>query len=112
MSGAEIGGVPPVEEARVWMALEYVNDPELELDIVNLGLVYAVTVDGPRVELLMTLTTMGCPVQAEIAELVRAALLELDGVEEVSITWTFDPPWTEARLTEEGRDLLMTLGYL
>jgi len=103
---------PAVEEARVWQELEQVYDPELEIDIVNLGLVYAVTVDGPRVELLLTLTTLGCPAQEEIGAAARAVVQALPGVEAVEIRWTFDPPWTAERLTEEGRDLLLTFGYL
>jgi metal-sulfur cluster biosynthetic enzyme len=109
---ANAATAPAVEEAQVWMALEYVIDPELSIDIVNLGLVYAVSVEGSQVDLLMTLTSMGCPMQQEIAEMVASTVGSLPGVEKIRLTWTFDPPWTEARLTEEGRDLMMTLGYL
>ncbi len=99
-------------EQQVWDSLELVYDPELEIDIVNLGLVYEVTVDGGDVELLMTLTTMGCPAQAEIELETRQSVLGLEGVEQVKVVWTFSPPWTADRVSEEGRDMLMALGYL
>ena len=102
----------PPTESQVWQALELVYDPELEIDVVNLGLVYEVTVEEGRVELLMTLTTMGCPAQHEIEQDVIQSVTALPGADEVKITWTFSPPWTQDRVSEEGRDMLMALGYL
>jgi metal-sulfur cluster biosynthetic enzyme len=102
----------PINEGKLWRALEAVHDPELEVDIVNLGLVYELRILGDSVSALMTLTTMGCPAQEEIELAVVAALLSVEGVEGVEVQWTFDPPWTPDRLTEEGRDLLISLGYL
>jgi len=69
-------------------------------------------VDGPCVELLMTLTTMGCPVQEDIEQMARVAVLSVPGVEQVTVRWTFNPPWTPDRVTEEGRDMLSALGFL
>ncbi len=107
---AELPAAPT--ESQVWQALELVYDPELEIDVVNLGLVYEVTIRNRRVELLMTLTTMGCPAQDEIRKDVIQTVGTLPGTDEVSITWTFTPPWTSDRVSEEGRDMLMALGYL
>ncbi len=101
-----------ISEGQVWEALELVYDPELEIDLVNLGLVYEVTVAERRVDLLMTLTTMGCPAQDELEQSIIQAVGGLPGVDEVKITWTFSPPWTASRVSEEGRDMLMALGYL
>ena len=102
-----------VSEQRVWDLLTYVYDPELEVDIVNLGLVYAVEVtDENEVKVTMTLTSMGCPLQEEIQQGVMEAVFSIDEVEAVEVRWTFDPPWSEAKVTEEGRDLLMSMGYL
>lgn len=102
----------PISESRVREVLEYVHDPELEIDIVNLGLVYDVRVDGPLVTLEMTLTSMGCPAQPEIEAAAMAAVGSIEGVEGVRVEWTFDPPWTPALVTEEGRDMLLALGHL
>lgn len=94
-------GAPDVEARRaaVLAALGGVWDPELALDVVSLGLVYDVRVDGDVVEVDMTLTTPGCPVSeqlpAEAAAAVQAALPDAD----VRITVVWDPPWTPERLT-------------
>lgn len=101
-----------VSEAKLWDVLTYVYDPELEVDVVNLGLVYGIAVDGTKVTLTMTLTTMGCPAQQDIEDAARIAAATVEGVTDVQVEWTFDPPWTPARVTEEGRDLLISLGYL
>ena len=102
----------PVSESKVWDVLTHVYDPELEVDIVNLGLVYEVRMDGPRVELTMTLTSIGCPIQEDLEQLAKAAVRTVEGVEDVVVRWVFDPPWTPGRVTDEGRDLLMAMGYL
>jgi metal-sulfur cluster biosynthetic enzyme len=102
----------PISEAAVREALGRVEDPELGIDVVNLGLVYDVALDGPRVTVQMTLTTIGCPAAGEIEAQTRAAIGAVAGVEQVVVDWTFDPPWTPELLTEEGRDLLLALGYL
>lgn len=111
MSAVTPAPITPTE-SQVWQALELVYDPELEIDLVNLGLVYEITIRARQVELLMTLTTMGCPAQDEIQQDVIDAVAGLPGVDEVKITWTFSPPWTPGRVSEEGRDMLMALGYL
>lgn len=99
-------------EAAVWEALDHVYDPELEIDIVNLGLVYGVEVERSVVRITMTLTTMGCPAQELIEAQVCAAVLQLEWVETAELGWTFDPPWTPAMVTEEGRDMLLSMGFL
>jgi metal-sulfur cluster biosynthetic enzyme len=102
----------PLTEERVWQELEYVFDPEIGLDIKNLGLVYEVQLQGAEVHVVMTLTTMGCPAQQEIEDQVVEVLQQLPGVKRVKVIWTFQPPWTPERLSEEGRDILIALGYL
>jgi len=101
-----------ITKEQVLEALGAVIDPELGVDIVNLGLVYAVTIDGPKVRLTMTLTTMGCPEAGLIEEAAVMAVGSLPGVEEVEVEWTFDPPWTPNLVTEEGLEILQALGYL
>lgn len=93
-------------EDQAWNLLRTVYDPELGLDVVNLGLVYELKVEPPKAYVLMTLTTPGCPLHDSMGEAVRRALMGLPGVEEVEVELTFDPPWTPARLSPEARRLL------
>ncbi|GAA5336761.1 MULTISPECIES: metal-sulfur cluster assembly factor [Thermus] len=95
----------PLEE-QAWNLLRTVYDPELGLDVVNLGLVYELKVEPPRAYVRMTLTTPGCPLHDSMGEAVRQALSRIPGVEAVEVELTFDPPWTPARLSEEARRLL------
>ncbi len=93
-------------EAQAWALLENVYDPELGLDVVNLGLIYEVKVDPPRAHVRMTLTTPGCPLHDSMGDAVRQALSRIPGVEEVRVELTFDPPWTPARLSERAKRVL------
>jgi metal-sulfur cluster biosynthetic enzyme len=99
-------------EGEVWEALRFVEDPELGIDVVNLGLVYEVRIEGALVRLRMTLTSIGCPAAESLEFQVKEALGSLEGVERVELEWTFDPPWSPERISEEGRDALISLGYL
>jgi metal-sulfur cluster biosynthetic enzyme len=91
-------------------ALTDVQDPEMPINIVDLGLVYGVRRDGARVDVDLTFTAMGCPAYDFLLSDVRERLLQEPGVEEVHIRIVWDPPWTSARLTEEGRDALQLWG--
>lgn len=108
MSTAEAG----TGQAEVWDALRLVEDPELGINVVNLGLVYDVAVDGSLVRVKMTLTTIGCPAADTLELQVKEALSSLEGVKRVEVEWTFEPPWSPERITEEGRDMLVAMGYL
>lgn len=98
-------------EKQVWQALKHVIDPELGIDIVSLGLIYRVTVRGVvgselKIEILMTLTSPGCPLADSFDGLVRQSLTTIPGIdvdEAVSLTLTFDPPWTQDMMTEEAK---------
>ena len=79
-------------------ALETVFDPELGMSVVELGLVYDVSVRGRAVRVTMTLTTPGCPIHEVMPEWVRAAILRVPGVERVDVELTFDPPWSPDRI--------------
>ena len=89
--------------AEVLGALTAVIDPELGVDVVNLGLVYEVSVVGAAVSVRMTLTTTGCPLHATIEEQVRACVAAVPGVEQVDVELVWDPPWTPMSMTEEGK---------
>lgn len=92
-----------VTEAAVWTALGEVIDPELGCNIVDLGLVYSVNVDGGKVSIVMTLTTFGCPMHESIRWGVQNALLALDGVMEADVQVVWDPPWHPSMMTDRGR---------
>ncbi len=85
-------------------ALKTVYDPEIPVDIYELGLIYKLDVaDNLDVIVDMTLTAPGCPVAGEMPNMVRNALLGVPGVGEVTVNMTFDPPWTPDRMSEEAK---------
>lgn len=98
------------DETAVWDALATVDDPELPLSIVDMGLVYGVRAAGPRVEVDMTFTAMGCPAMGLLTEDVREAVGALPGVEEVRVNVVWSPPWTVAKLSERAREVLRLAG--
>jgi len=85
--------------------LERVNDPEIGISIVDLGLVYGVEELDGRVHIKMTLTTPGCPLFMFIEQDIRNEL-EKEGYKEVEIEWTFDPPWSPERMSKKARKML------
>ena len=86
--------------------LHQVEDPELGMDIVDLGLLYDVEVEGPKVKVTYTLTSMGCPAGAMIQEDIDRVVRELPGVEDVESEVTFEPPWTPDRMSEDAKFIL------
>ena len=85
-------------------ALKTVYDPEIPVDIYELGLIYKVDVaDNKDVTVDMTLTAPACPVAGEMPNMVRDALLTVPGIGEVTVNMTFDPPWTPDRMSEEAK---------
>jgi FeS assembly SUF system protein len=85
-------------------ALKTVYDPEIPVDIYELGLIYKVDVaDNKDVLVDMTLTAPGCPVAGEMPGMVKDALMGVDGIGEVTVNMTFDPPWTPERMSEEAK---------
>ena len=87
-------------------ALKSVYDPEIPINIVDLGLVYNVEVDNGEVCVQMTLTTSGCPMGAYIARQAEWRVADLDGVEDVTIDLVWDPPWSVEKITDAGKKLL------
>jgi metal-sulfur cluster biosynthetic enzyme len=88
----------PVTEKDVRNALKTVKDPELNLDLVVLGLVYDIEVDEGDVHVVMSLTSPMCPVADQIVLDARTAVSEVEGVESCEVALTFDPPWTPDRI--------------
>lgn len=81
-------------------------DPELDINIIDLGLVYSVNIEGSRVHVLMTLTTPGCPLDSYFVRDITSKLKGLKGISDVSVEMTFEPPWSPSKMSQESKDLL------
>jgi FeS assembly SUF system protein len=109
ITGAEVTGALPQEELDrlaqdIVGALKTVYDPEIPVDIYELGLVYKIDVSDARdVAIDMTLTAPACPVAAEMPGWVENAVNAVAGVNAVKVTMTFDPPWDQGRMSDEAR---------
>jgi metal-sulfur cluster biosynthetic enzyme len=99
-------GAPADLESRVMDALRHVDDPELGINIVDLGLVYGVRIEGGTVHIDYTLTTMGCPIGPLIESQIRQMLEPVDGVDDVEAEMTLTPPWTPDRMSDEAKAAL------
>jgi metal-sulfur cluster biosynthetic enzyme len=96
-----------VTKEAVIEKLKQVNDPEVGLNIVDMGLIYDVNVEGDQVDITMTLTSPGCPFGPQILNGAETAPLELEGVSEVRAHLVWSPPWDgETMISEEGKDAL------
>jgi metal-sulfur cluster biosynthetic enzyme len=91
-------------------ALRQVFDPELGMDIVELGLVYDVKVDAGKVTVVYSLTSIGCPAGPLIQEQILEAVRDVPGIEDLALELTWDPPWTPERLSEDAK-LLLGFGF-
>jgi metal-sulfur cluster biosynthetic enzyme len=98
--------MPSVEEVED--ALSNVIDPELGLDFVELGLIYGVDIDGPDVHITFTLTTPACPIGPQVTEQIEEFVGEIDGVESVTSSMVFQPPWSPDKMSEDAK---FALGY-
>jgi metal-sulfur cluster biosynthetic enzyme len=100
----------PINEETVYAALRQVRDPELMVNIVDLGLIYGIGVeekDGKtNMLVMMTMTTPACPYAPELLKEVKDTLNGLEGVGEVQVQLTLSPPWTPDRMSEDARDEL------
>ena len=92
-----------INETTVSQVLSQVIDPELGCNVVDLGLIYGIAIDGKKVKVAMTLTTPGCPMHESIAQGVKNALLNLEAVEEAEVEIVWDPPWNPAMMSDYGR---------
>ena len=95
-----------VTKEDVTEALRGVEDPELGMDIVELGLLYDAEVEGPKVKVVHSLTSMGCPAGPMIQEDINRTAREVPGVEDVEIELTWDPPWTPERMSDDAKFIL------
>ena len=90
----------------VMEALRDVYDPEIPINVVDLGLIYDCAVDGTNVDIKMTLTFAGCGMGPYIAQQAEWRIAEIDGVDDVNVELVYDPPWTPDMISEEGRSEL------
>ncbi len=91
-------------------ALRTVHDPEIPVNIYDLGLIYRIDLKEPTaVDITMTLTAPGCPVAGEMLRWVETAVLTVDGIDHVDVSLVFDPPWDKSRMSEETQ---LELGLL
>jgi metal-sulfur cluster biosynthetic enzyme len=97
-----------IDEDEITEALSNVIDPELGLDFVELGLIYGVEVTGGDVEVTFTLTTPACPIGPQVSEQIVEFVSEIEGVESVTPTMVFTPPWTPDKMSEDAK---FALGY-
>jgi FeS assembly SUF system protein len=108
VAAAPSSAIPQAELDRITddliMRLKEVYDPEIPVDIYELGLIYRVDINDDRhVDIEMTLTAPGCPVAGEMPGWVEEAALKVEGVETVKVNLTFDPPWNQSRMTDEAK---------
>ena len=97
--------IQPVEQ-QVWDQLRHCYDPEIPLNIVDLGLVYGVEVREGKAGVKMTLTSPGCHLGGQIANDVQEKLLALDGIDEADIELVWDPAWHQSMISPDGRKKL------
>jgi metal-sulfur cluster biosynthetic enzyme len=97
-------GMP--DQEAVYDVLKQVHDPEVGINIVDMGLIYGVEIEGSKIDLIMTLTSPACPAGPHILGQVDDRLKELEGVEDVDIRVVWTPPWSPDMLSEDARDQL------
>ncbi|QGM21503.1 SUF system Fe-S cluster assembly protein [Spiribacter sp. 2438] len=101
---------PAALRAGIVEALKKVYDPELPVDVYELGLIYEIDVDEEGfVDVLMTLTSPACPVAGQMPIMVKAAVEDVIGVQAAEVELTWDPPWTQDRMSERAR---LELGFM
>jgi len=91
---------------EVMEILRTVEDPELGMDIVDLGLLYEVEVEASKAKVTYSLTSMGCPAGPLIAQDIDSAVRQVEGIQDVELELTFDPPWTPDRMSDDAKFIL------
>jgi metal-sulfur cluster biosynthetic enzyme len=108
-SQTQTGSAPPqngVTEQSIWDQLRTCYDPEIPLNVVDLGLIYDVALHDGIVDVKMTLTAPGCHMGGQIAADIQSKLLALDEVEEANVELVWDPPWHQSMISSEGKKRL------
>jgi len=100
-SSSDVGG--KVTEEKILEVLSEVYDPEIPIDIVNLGLIYGIDIEEGKVLISMTMTAPGCPASTQIAGESKLVVAEIPGVGSVDIEIVWDPPWDPSKMSEEAQ---------
>jgi len=96
-----------VLEDAIVQQLKLIYDPEIPVDIYNLGLIYDIIIDNDQnVKVIMTLTTPNCPIAESLPQEVKTRVLATHGVKNAEVEITFDPPWTKDFISDEGKLML------
>jgi metal-sulfur cluster biosynthetic enzyme len=105
--GGRIGSLTMPTKEEIYQALQTCYDPEIPVNIVDLGLIYDVQIEGSKVVVKMTLTAPGCGMGGMIAGQARQKILDnIDGVEEATVDLVWDPPWEPSMMSEEAKHKL------
>lgn len=111
MTGVELDERGYPTEAAMRRALTAVLDPEIGINIVDLGLVYGVEVTDGVARVTMTLTTMGCPLTELLHQQCTLVLARLPNIDDVEVEFTFSPPWSTDMMSVEAREELRAMGF-
>ena len=95
-----------VTRENVVEAIQKVFDPEIPVNVYDLGLIYEIEVKDQAVQIKMSLTSQGCPSAREIPDMVRSRVLELPGVADVDVQVVWNPPWNPSMISQEGKKIL------
>jgi metal-sulfur cluster biosynthetic enzyme len=98
--------MPTPSKEQVLEALREVYDPEIPINVVDLGMIYDIIIEGDKVSVKMSLTAPGCPLAGSITDDVKSHLLRVDGVQEADVQLVWDPPWTPERIDREALNRL------
>jgi metal-sulfur cluster biosynthetic enzyme len=96
-------GASPIDQDAIIEALRECYDPEIPVNIVDLGLIYEVIIGKEEVKVIMTLTAMGCLAAPEVMNDVEMRMLQVPGVKKAEVELTFDPPWSPDRMSEDAK---------
>ena len=95
-----------LDQDTIYSALKQVHDPEVGINIVDMGLIYGLEIEDSKVGVFMTLTSPACPAGPQILGQIDTKVRELDGVEDVDVNVVWSPPWTPDMLSDEAKDEL------
>ena len=110
-AGAEVDEDGVATSAACFEAMKAVIDPEIGINVVDLGLVYDITVNDGTAYLRMTLTSMGCPLTELLHQQATLVLTRLPGIDEADVDFVFSPPWTTEMISDEAREELRAMGF-
>jgi metal-sulfur cluster biosynthetic enzyme len=103
-------GLP--SQAQILEALKVVKDPEIPVNVVDLGLIYGIDINpSGNVEITMTLTSVGCPVQDLIRSDAEMAVMRLDGINQVEVEFVWSPPWAPDKMSDDGKRQMRMFGF-